>query len=221
MNENIGYNYMNTFLIADDHPLFREALQAALEPFFDEINIIESDCVASTLKQIKKHPEIDLILLDLNMPGSDNYYGLTSVIENAPNIPIVVVSASDNEDCVNVSMHYGVRGFIPKTYNSRKMAHVIMTVLDGGTFIPEKYIDKIGINPPDLITSIEHVKGLTPKQLRVLRCLKEGKMNKQIADELFVTEATVKAHISAIFKKFNVSSRTQVVLMVDNINLAD
>lgn len=212
---------MSTFLIADDHPLFREALQAALNPFFDDMKIIESDSLPSTLKAIKNHPEIDLILLDLNMPGSDNYYGLTSVIDKAANTPIIVVTASDNEESVNIAMHFGARGYIPKTFNSRKMAHVIMTVLDGGKFIPEKYIDKVGVNAPDLMTSIEHVKGLTPKQLRVLRCLKEGKMNKQIAEELFVTEATVKAHISAIFKKFNVNSRTQVVLLVDKIDLAD
>lgn len=212
---------MSTFLIADDHPLFREALQAALNPFFDDMKIIESDSLSTTLKAIKNHPEIDLILLDLNMPGSDNYYGLTSVIDKSANTPVIVVSASDNEESVNIAMHYGARGYIPKTFNSRKMAHVIMTVLDGGIFIPEKYIDKIGVNAPDLMTSIEYVKGLTPKQLRVLRCLKEGKMNKQIAEELFVTEATVKAHISAIFKKFNVSSRTQVVLLVDKIDLAD
>lgn len=212
---------MSTFLIADDHPLFREALQAALNPFFDSMKIIESDSLSSTLKAIKNNPEIDLILLDLNMPGSDNYYGLTSVIDKAANTPIIVVTASDNEESVNIAMHLGARGYIPKTFNSRKMAHAIMTVLDGGKFIPEKYIDKIGVNAPDLMTSIEHVKGLTPKQLRVLRCLKEGKMNKQIAEELFVTEATVKAHISAIFKKFNVSSRTQVVLLVDKIDLAD
>ena len=212
---------MSTFLIADDHPLFREALQAALNPFFDDMKIIESDSLSTTLKAIKNHPEIDLILLDLNMPGSDNYYGLTSVIDKAANTPVIVVSASDNEESVNIAMHYGARGYIPKTFNSRKMAHVIMTVLDGGIFIPEKYIDKIGVNAPDLMTSIEYVKGLTPKQLRVLRCLKEGKMNKQIAEELFVTEATVKAHISSIFKKFNVSSRTQVVLLVDKIDLAD
>jgi DNA-binding NarL/FixJ family response regulator len=212
---------MSTFLIADDHPLFREALQAALNPFFDSMKIIESDSLSSTLKAIKNHPEIDLILLDLNMPGSDNYYGLTSAIDKAANTPIIVVTASDNEESVNIAMHFGARGYIPKTFNSRKMAHAIMTVLDGGKFIPEKYIDKIGVNVPDLMSSIEHVKGLTPKQLRVLRCLKEGKMNKQIAEELFVTEATVKAHISAIFKKFNVSSRTQVVLLVDKIDLAD
>lgn len=212
---------MSTFLIADDHPLFREALQAALNPFFDDMKIIESDSLSTALKAIKNHPEIDLILLDLNMPGSDNYYGLTSVIDKSANTPVIVVSASDNEESVNIAMHYGARGYIPKTFNSRKMAHVIMTVLDGGIFIPEKYIDKIGVNAPDLMTSIEYVKGLTPKQLRVLRCLKEGKMNKQIAEELFVTEATVKAHISSIFKKFNVSSRTQVVLLVDKIDLAD
>ena len=212
---------MSTFLIADDHPLFREALQAALSPFFDDMIIIEADTLPSTLKAINNNPAIDLILLDLNMPGSDNYYGLTSVIDKSPNTPIIVVSASDNEESVNIAMHYGARGYVPKTYNSRKIAHAIMTVLEGGKFIPEKYIDKIGINAPDLITSIELVKGLTPKQLRVLRCLKEGKMNKQIAEELFVTEATVKAHISAIFKKFNVTSRTQVVLLVDKIDLAD
>ena len=155
------------------------------------------------------------------MSGSDNYYGLTSVFDKAANTPIIVITVCDNEESDNIAMHFGERGYIPKTFNSRKMAHAIMTVLDGGKFIPEKYIDKIGVNVPDLMTSIEHVKGLTPKQLRVLRCLKEGKMNKQIAEELFVTEATVKAHISAIFKKFNVSSRTQVVLLVDKIDLAD
>ncbi|MDG1120822.1 MAG: response regulator transcription factor [Glaciecola sp.] len=212
---------MSTFLIADDHPLFREALQAGLSPFFDDLEIIEADCLSTTLKAIKNHPKINLILLDLSMPGSDNYYGLTSVIEKSPNTPVIVVTASDSEESVNIAMHYGARGYIPKTYNSRKMAHAIMTVLDGGKFIPEKYIDKIGINDPELITSIELVKGLTPKQLRVLKCLKEGKMNKQIADELFVTEATVKAHISAIFKKFNVTSRTQVVLLIDNIDLTE
>ena len=212
---------MSTFLIADDHPLFREALQAALNPFFDDMKIIESDSLSITLNAIKNHPDIDLILLDLNMPGSDNYYGLTSVINKSANTPIIVVTASDNEESVNIAMHYGARGYIPKTFSSRKMAHAIKTVLDGGKFIPEKYIDKIGVHAPDLMTSIEHIKGLTPKQLRVLRCLKEGKMNKQIAEELFVTEATVKAHISAIFKKFNVSSRTQVVLLVDKIDLAD
>ena len=185
------------------------------------MKIIESDSLSTTLKAIKNHPEIDLILLDLNMPGSDYYYGLTSVIDKSANTPVIVVSASDNEESVNIAMHYGARGYIPKTFNSRKMAHVIMTVLDGGIFIPEKYIDKIGVNAPDLMTSIGYVKGLTPKQLRVLRCLKEGKMNKQIAEELFVTEATVKAHISSIFKKFKVSSRTQVVLLVDKIDLAD
>ena len=217
----IGLNIMSTFLIADDHPLFREALQAALSPFFNEMKVIEADSVQSTLKAIKNHPEIDLILLDLNMPGADNYYGLTSVLEKSPDTPIVVVSASDNEESVNVAMHFGAKGFIPKSYSSRKMAHAIMSVLDGGKFIPEKYIERIGLNKPDMLTSIEHVKGLTPKQLRVLKCLKQGKMNKQIADELFVTEATVKAHISAIFKKFNVTSRTQVVLLVDKLDLVD
>lgn len=212
---------MSTFLIADDHPLFREALQAALAPFFDDLRVIEADSLQNTLKAIKNHSDIDLILLDLNMPGAENYYGLTSVLENSPDTPILVVSASDNLESVNVVMHYGAKGFIPKSYSSRKMAHAIMSVLEGSKFIPEKYIDSIGIHKPDMLQSIECVRDLTPKQLRVLKCLKQGKMNKQIADELFVTEATVKAHISAIFKKFNVTSRTQVVLLVDKLELDD
>ena len=212
---------MNTFLIADDHPLFREALQAALLPFFSHVKIIEADCVKSTLKAIKTHSNIKLILLDLNMPGADNYYGLLSVVELAPHIPIVVVSASDNEQSVNIAMHFGAKGYIPKSYSSGQMAHAIKLVLEGGVFIPEKYIDKISKEQPDTLTSLQYIKALTPKQLTVLKYLKQGKMNKQIADELFVTEATVKAHISAIFKKFNVTSRTQVVLLVDQIELAD
>ncbi|CAI8235170.1 MAG: Oxygen regulatory protein NreC [Glaciecola sp. HTCC2999] len=212
---------MSTFLIADDHPLFREALQAALAPFFDDLRVIEADSLQNTLKAIKNHSDIDLILLDLNMPGAENYYGLTSVLENSPDTPILVVSASDNLESVNVVMHYGAKGFIPKSYSSRKMAHAIMSVLEGSKFIPEKYIDSIGLHKPDMLQSIECVRDLTPKQLRVLKCLKQGKMNKQIADELFVTEATVKAHISAIFKKFNVTSRTQVVLLVDKLELDD
>lgn len=212
---------MSTFLIADDHPLFREALQAALAPFFDDLRVIEADSLQNTLKAIKNHSDIDLILLDLNMPGAENYYGLTSVLEHSPDTPIIVVSASDNLESVNVVMHYGAKGFIPKSYSSRKMAHAIMSVLEGSKFIPEKYIDSIGIHKPDMLQSIECVRDLTPKQLRVLKCLKQGKMNKQIADELFVTEATVKAHISAIFKKFNVTSRTQVVLLVDKLELDD
>ena len=169
---------MSTFLIADDHPLFREALQAALAPFFDDLRVIEADSLQSTLKAIKNHSDIDLILLDLNMPGAENYYGLTSVLEHSPDTPIIVVSASDNLESVNVVMHYGAKGFIPKSYSSRKMAHAIMSVLEGSKFIPEKYIDSIGIHKPDMLQSIECVRDLTPKQLRVLKCLKQGKMNK-------------------------------------------
>lgn len=212
---------MNTFLIADDHPLFREALEGSIKPFFKDVNIVHADSVPSTLKALKAHPEIDLVLLDLNMPGSDNYYGLTSVIERSPDIPVVVVSANDSDQAVSVAMHFGAKGFIPKSYNSRKIAHGIMSVLQGGRFIPEKFIDIIDGQSPDMLTSIQRVKELTPKQLKVLQCLKEGLSNKEIADKLFVTEATVKAHVSAIFKKFNVTSRTQVVLLVEQIDTQD
>lgn len=212
---------MSTFLIADDHPLFREALQAALLPFFNDMEVIEADTLHNTISAIKKHPNIDVILLDLTMPGADNYYGLTSVIDKCANIPVVVITATDNAESVNIAMHLGAKGFIPKSYTSRKMAHAIMNVLNGGTFIPESYIDTISSTHPEMLTAIELVKELTPKQLVVTRCLKQGKMNKEIADELCVTEATIKAHISAIFKKLNVTSRTQVVLLFEKLDMVD
>jgi len=212
---------MSTFLIADDHPLFREALEGSIRPFFNDLKIIHSDSVPSTLKAIKAHPEIDLVLLDLNMPGSDNFYGLTSVIGCAPNIPVVIISANDTDKAVSIAMHFGAKGYILKSFNSRKIAHGIMSVLQGGRFIPERFIDAVEEQTPDLLTSIQRVNDLTPKQHRVLECLKEGLSNREIADKLFVTEATVKAHVSAIFKKFNVTSRTQVVLLVEAIDSAE
>lgn len=213
---------MNTFLIADDHPLFRDALEGALDPFFENMQIVHADSVQTTLKAIKTNPDIDLVILDLNMPGADNYYGLTSVLDKVTDTPVVVVvSANESDQAVSVAMHFGAKGYIPKSYNSRKMAHAIMSVMEGGKFIPERFIDVFEDNVPELITSIKRVKELTPKQVRVLHCLKEGLSNKEIADKLFVTEATVKAHISAIFKKFNVKSRTQVVLLVEELNLEE
>ena len=212
---------MSTFLIADDHQLFREALEGSIRPFFNDLKIVHADSVPSTLKAIKAHPEIDLVLLDLNMPGSDNFYGLTSVMECAPDTPVVVISANETDKAVSIAMHFGAKGYILKSFNSRKIAHGIMSVLQGGRFIPERFIDVVQEHTPDLLTSIQRVNDLTPKQHRVLECLKEGLSNREIADKLFVTEATVKAHVSAIFKKFNVTSRTQVVLLVEAIDSAE
>lgn len=212
---------MVTFLIADDHPLFREALEGALGPFFENSEFVHADSIQSALKAIKTHQDIDLVLLDLNMPGADNYNGLTSVLEKAMDTPVIVISANETDQAVSVAMHFGAKGYIPKSYSSRKMVHAIMSVLDGGRFIPEKFLDVFDQQAPEIITSIKRVKELTPKQVRVLHCLKEGLSNKAIADKLFVTEATVKAHISAIFRKFNVKSRTQVVLLVEELNLEE
>ncbi len=212
---------MSTFLIADDHPLFREALEGSIRPFFNDLTIVHADSVSSTLKALKAHPEIDLVLLDLNMPGSDNFYGLTSVMACTPDTPVVVISANETDKAVSIAMHIGAKGYILKSFNSRKIAHGIMSVLQGGRFIPEKFIDAVEDQIPDLLTSIQRVNDLTPKQHRVLECLKEGLSNREIADKLFVTEATVKAHVSAIFKKFNVTSRTQVVLLVEAIDSAE
>lgn len=205
------------FLIADDHPLFREALKAALQPRFVDTHFVESDSLGSTLDTIKEYPDLAMILLDLNMPGCENFYGVIRVCEDYPNIPVVVISASDSASTISKAMGYGAKGFASKVAAVDTIAEAIQTVLTGKTWVPEDLKDKIDNISEDSKDVAAKVAELTPKQLQVLKYLQAGQLNKQIAYELNVTEATIKAHISAIFKKLGVNTRTQAVLLVEKL----
>lgn len=208
---------MVQFLIADDHPLFREALKAALQPRFVDTHFVESDSLSSTLATIKEHPELAMILLDLNMPGCENFYGVIRVCEDYPNIPVVVISASDSASTISKAMGYGAKGFVSKVAAVDTISEAIQTVLTGETWVPEDLKDKINTISEDNKDVAAKVAELTPKQFQVLKYLQAGQLNKQIAYELNVTEATIKAHISAIFKKLGVNTRTQAVLLVEKL----
>lgn len=208
---------MAKFLIADDHPLFREALIAALTPHFSDFELVESDSLDSTLAALQQNNDIDFVLLDLNMPGCENFYGLIRVTEDFPKIPVAVVSASDSPQVVSQVMGFGAQGFIPKCTPSKKIAEAIQSMLEGETWLPEGVSTNIE-DVTDEHRNIAHkVSELTPKQFQVLKLLQGGMLNKQIAYDLNVTEATVKAHISAIFRKFEVNTRTQAVLLVEKL----
>jgi DNA-binding NarL/FixJ family response regulator len=207
------------FLIADDHPLFREALISALRPLFENVDIIQSDSLESTLKALQQNSDFDLILLDLNMPGSDSFYGLIRVSQDYPDVPVAVVSASDSVEVVSKVMNLGAKGFIPKATSSRTIADALKQILDGNNWLPKGMQTSIENDSP-LIDIATLVGELTPKQFQVLQLLQNGLLNKQIAFDLNITEATVKAHISAIFRKLNVKTRTQAVLLLKNLDIA-
>lgn len=211
---------MAKFLIADDHPLYREALIAALRPLFDNFDIVQADSLESILEALKQNSDFDLALLDLNMPGCDNFYGLIRVSQDFPQVPIAVVSASDSVEVVSKAMSLGSKGFISKTTATHIIADALKQIMDGKSWIPEGI--EICIENDVPVHDIAKLVGeLTPKQFQVLKLLQHGLLNKQIAFDLSITEATVKAHISAVFRKLNVNTRTQAVLLLKHLDIPE
>jgi DNA-binding NarL/FixJ family response regulator len=208
------------FLIADDHPLYREALISALRPLFENIDIIQSDSLDSTLEALHQNSDFDLVLLDLNMPGCDSFYGLIRVSQDFPEIPVAVVSASDSVEVVSKVMSLGAKGFIPKATPTQTIADALKQIMDGKNWLPEG-IDTLTEHDAPVRDIAKLVGELTPKQFQVLKLLQNGLLNKQIAFDLSITEATVKAHISAVFRKFKVNTRTQAVLLLKNLDMTE
>lgn len=208
---------MPKFLVADDHPLFRQAMIGALKPNFGSVTILESDSLDTTLAALQDNSDINLILLDLNMPGCENFYGVIRVTSDFPDIPVVVVSASDSIEVISQVVGFGAKAFISKSSPSALIASAIEQVLQGNVWLPEGVSEKLARVSDESHDIALKVAELTPKQFQVLKLLQDGMLNKQIAYELNVTEATVKAHISAIFRKFGVNTRTQAVLLVEKL----
>ena len=212
-------------IIAEDHPLFRDALKQTLATSLAGIGFTEVGSVEKLLDALAAHPSIDLVLLDLKMPGEKgaaSLSGLTGLMylrSQHPEIPVVIVSASDNPSMIRRCANLGAAGFISKSLPVDKIRLAVKTILDGGIwFSDEMQRNGGGDELGDLATRLAT---LTPQQVRVLSMLGQGLLNKQIAYELNVSEATVKAHVSAILQKLGVDSRTQAVIAVNRIAAVD
>ena len=210
---------MNQFLIADDHPLFRAALKGALQNQFNALTVFEADTFECTLTVLSEQDELDLLLLDLHMPGSGDLYGLIRLREDYPSLPIVVVSGSEDLSVISKVMAYGAMGFIPKSSSPQEICDAIDAVLEGEHWLPEKIKHDVANIEHEDKALAQQVASLTPQQYKVLQYLHEGLLNKQIAFELNISEATVKAHITAIFRKLGVYNRTQAVLIASKLQL--
>lgn len=205
-----------TFVIADDHPLFRGALREAIAGIGDAPCIVEAGDFESAKTVLLGEGDIDLLLLDLAMPGASGLSGLISLHGIQPSLPIVVVSAHDDPVTIRRALELGASGFISKSASMDDIRSAVRTVLDGGIAAPAE-MDLGEERDPEISNLIRRLQTLTPQQTRVLSMLGEGLLNKQIAYELGVSEATVKAHVSAILQKLSVDSRTQAVIQLAKI----
>jgi DNA-binding NarL/FixJ family response regulator len=205
-------------VIADDHPLFRGALREAVTGLFDSGDIAEAGSFDDISKLLDRNTDVDLVLLDLAMPGVRGFSGLMYMRAQYPGIPVVIVSGNDDPVVIRRCMDFGASGFIPKTLGVDQMRKAIERVIGGGIWTPPD-VDLSAKSDDDSAAILARLASLTPQQVRVLMMLSEGLLNKQIAYELSVSEATVKAHVSAILQKLGVESRTQAVIAASKIEV--
>ena len=196
-------------IIADDHPLFRAALTQALRDTLSD-PILEAANFQQLLELLAKNPQIELVLLDLTMPGNRGLTGLVSLRHRYPEVLVVVVSANEQVTVMRQAMNYGASAYIPKSLPLVELQQAVQVVLAGETWLPEHLLAAVSADETDASADFaQRLEQLTPHQYRVLECLADGMLNKQIAYELNVQETTIKQHVSAILRKLNVINRTQ------------
>lgn len=205
-----------TIVIADDHPLFRNALFQSVHMAISGANLLEADSLDSLLALLEKDPDVDLLLLDLKMPGANGMSGLIQLRNQYPDLPVVVISASEEASIIRQVRRHGAFGFIPKSSDMRALVGALNQVLDGDPFFPEG----LGDDDEEFNELAERIATLTRQQYKVLCMLSDGLLNKQIAYELNVSEATIKAHMTAIFRKLGVKNRTQAVILLQQMDLS-
>ena len=208
-----------TIIIADDHPLFRGALKQALAGMAGNPDIVEAGDFEAARKAAEANQNADLLLLDLAMPGVSGLSGLISLRAEFQSLPVVIVSASDDPATIRRALDLGASGFISKSASIEDIREGIGAVLEGNIYTPGFYV-RGPEQDSEIADLIARLRTLTPQQSRVLAMLAEGLLNKQIAYELGVSEATIKAHVSAILLKLNVDSRTQAVIQLGKIGAA-
>jgi len=200
----------------DDHPLFRDALNQSLQSAFGSLETLEAGSMAELTELLAHDQNIDLILLDLSMPGVQAFSGLLYLRAQHPQIPVAIVSAIDEPSTIRRAFDFGASGFVPKSQPVDQIRKAVEAVLAGDIWMPPD-IDLTDASNSEDEELIARLNKLTPQQVRVLMMLGEGLLNKQIAFELAVSEATIKAHVSAILQKLGVDSRTQAVIAINRV----
>ncbi|MDQ1119371.1 MULTISPECIES: response regulator transcription factor [Pseudoxanthomonas] len=214
---------MPTLLIADDHPLFRAALRGAAADAVAALEMLEADSLDAVLQALEAHPEIDLVLLDLHMPGNHGLAGLAAIRAQFPAVAVVVVSANDDPRVVRRALDHGAAGYLPKSAGLEELREAIRCVLACEQWLPPSLrtaVTRAQSSAHDTALAAR-LASLSPQQFRVLGYVAQGLLNKQIADRLDVQERTVKAHVSSIFERLGVRNRTQAGVILRELELTD
>jgi DNA-binding NarL/FixJ family response regulator len=211
-------------LVADDHALIREALRHVLKDLDGNVTVLEAGDGDSACRQVNEHVDLDLLLLDLNLPGADGFATLAELRREHAALPIVILSAQEDATTMRAALDRGAMGFIPKSANNAVMLSALRLVLSGGRYVPPELLNAVpGSALPDVNSSAPKSPaelGLTARQLDVLALMAQGKSNKQICRDLGLAEATVKIHVTAILRTLKVASRAQAIVAVNRLGLA-
>jgi DNA-binding NarL/FixJ family response regulator len=208
-----------TVIVADDHPLFRTAIKEALQASQGETSFLEANSFETLQKLVEENPDVDLVLLDLHMPGVSGFAGLVYLCKRYPSVPVVIISANEDPLVVQRALEHGAAGFIPKSSDLTTITNAIGEILMGEIWAPESVQSNLpGKNTSELALA-ERMAQLTPQQFKVLMAVSQGLLNKQIAYDMGISEATVKAHVTAIMNKLGVCNRTQAVLAASKLNV--
>jgi len=214
---------MTRLLTADDHPLYRLALSQAVRGVMPEATIHEAEDLASAQAALAAHPDTDLVLLDLHMPGSHGLMGLATLRAEHPGVAVVMISAHDDPATIRRALAYGAAGYLTKRADLAELQAGLRAVLGCEEWLPPALrpaVAAVAVDPEDDATAAR-LAALSPQQFKVLVRVAEGRLNKQIADELGIQERTVKAHMSAIFDKLGVKNRTQAGVLLRSLELSD
>lgn len=208
-----------TVVIADDHPLFRAALKQAVDQCLESVGVLEAENVDDLLILIERNPQLELVFLDLHMPGNDGFTALSKLQNHHPDILVVMVSSDDAPEIMQKAIDFGAAAFIPKSADLDVISQAVDQVLEGETWLPE------GLEPDtnsadDNKQLAKKLAQLTPQQYVVLSMIADGQLNKQIAYDLDIKETTVKKHVSAILEKLAVSNRTMAGLVFQQLKLS-
>lgn len=210
-------------IIADDHPLFRVALsQACAAILGSDATLLQAQTMAQIWPLLRQHPDTHFIFLDLKMPGSDGFTGLTALRTEYPDVPVVMVSAEEDPVIIKQALALGAAAYIPKSAPLELLSEAINAVSNGDTWLPPEMADDVK-NARVLIDNdfAQRLEQLTPQQFRVLKMIADGLLNKQIAYEMNVQETTIKQHVSAILRKLNVNNRTLAGILFEKLKLPE
>jgi DNA-binding NarL/FixJ family response regulator len=208
-----------TVIVADDHPLFRTAIKEALKASQGETTFLEASSFETLQKLVDENPEVDLVLLDLHMPGVSGFSGLVYLCKRYPSVPVVIISANEDPLVIQRALDHGAAGFIPKSSNLKTITRAINDILMGEVWAPVSKQSNLPGNNVSELAMAQRMAQLTPQQFKVLMMVSQGLLNKQIAYDMGISEATVKAHVTAIMHKLGVSNRTQAVLAASKLDV--